>query len=66
VIALAYEVIYRAPMSTLFLGIHDTLKTTIEKRLEAMGKDMQERSAKDRDAGSIARKLEWMTERREH
>jgi len=63
-IALAYEVIYRAPVSTLFLGMHDTLKTTIEKRLAAMEEDLQGRSAKDSDAASIARRLEWLMERR--
>jgi hypothetical protein len=64
VIALAYEVIYRAPVSTLFLGMHDAVKTTIENRLAAMEEELQGRSAKDHDAGSIARRLEWMTERR--
>lgn len=65
-IALAYEVIYRAPVSTLFLGMHGAVTTAIENRLTAMEKDLQGRSAKDHDAGSIARKLEWMMERREH
>jgi hypothetical protein len=66
VIALAYEAIYRVPISTLFLGMHDAVKTTIENRLEAMEKEWQGRSANDQDAGSIARRLEWMVERREH
>jgi glycerol dehydrogenase-like iron-containing ADH family enzyme len=63
-IALAYEVIYRAPISTLFLGMHDAVKATIENRLANLEKDLQGRSATDHDAGSIARKLEWMTDRR--
>ena len=65
-IALAYEVIYRAPVSALFLGMHDGVKTTIEKRLAAMEEDLQGRSAKNSDAESIARRLEWLIERREH
>src|SRR5208282_4161442 len=64
-VALAYEVLYRAPASTLFLGMHDTVNTTVEKRVAAMEKDLQGRSAKNADADSIARKLEWMIERRE-
>src|ERR1019366_2329433 len=59
-IALAYEAIYRVPVSTLFLGMHDSVKTTIDKRLAAMEKDLQGRSAKNADAESIARKLEWI------
>jgi transcriptional regulator with XRE-family HTH domain len=64
-IALAYEAIYRVPVSTLFLGIHDSVKTTIEKRLTAMEKVLQGRGANDVGAESIARKLEWMMERRQ-
>lgn len=65
-IALAYEVIYRAPVATLFLGMHDTVKTAIEKRLAAMEEDLQGRSAESSDAESIARRLEWLMERRDH
>ncbi len=64
-IALAYEVLYRAPVSTLFLGMHDKVKTSVEERLTAMEKDLQGRSANNADAESIARKLEWIVERRE-
>src|ERR1035441_6564023 len=64
VIALAYEVIFRAPVATLFLGTRDAVKATIEKRLAGVEKDLQSRSAKEPDAGSIARRLEWLTERR--
>lgn len=64
-IALAYEAIYRVPVSTLFLGVYDSVKTTIEKRLAALEKDLQSRSANDANAESIARKLEWIMERRE-
>jgi len=65
-IALAYEVIYRVPVSTLFLGTHDVVKTTIEKRLADMEEDLQGRSATDSDATSIARRLEWLMQRRDH
>ena len=63
-IALAYEVIFRAPVATLFLGTHDAVKTTIEKRLAEMETDLQGRSAKEPDAEAIARRLEWLMERR--
>jgi DNA-binding XRE family transcriptional regulator len=65
-VAIAYEVLFRAPVSTLFLGTRDTVQATIEKRLAVMERDLQSRSANDADAESIARKLEWIVERREH
>src|ERR1700680_3498400 len=65
-IVLAYEVIYRAPVSTLFLGVHDAVKTTIEKRLTAMEEDLQGRTAKNSDAEAIARRLEWLMAQRNH
>jgi transcriptional regulator with XRE-family HTH domain len=64
-IALAYEAIYRVPVSTLFLGMHDTVRTTVEQRLATLEEELQGRSAKDHDAGSTAQKLEWLTERQE-
>jgi hypothetical protein len=66
VIALAYQVIFRVPVSTIFLGMHGGVETTIEKRLVEMEKSLQGRSAKEPDAESIARRLEWLMERREH
>ena len=63
-IALAYQVIYRVPVSTLFLGMHDAVKTTIEDRLTAMEESLQGRSGNDPDAASIAQTLEWLVERR--
>jgi transcriptional regulator with XRE-family HTH domain len=65
-IALAYQVIYQVPVSTLFLGVHDAVKATIENRLATMEESLQARSGKDPDAASIARTLEWLVERRDH
>ena len=64
-VALAYEVLYGAPVSTLFLGMHDEVRMIVEKRVVAMEEELQNRSAKDADAGAIAQKLEWIMERRE-
>lgn len=65
VIALAYEVIFRAPVSELFLGMHDGVETTIERRLAELENDLQGRSAEERCARSIAQRLEWLMNRRD-
>jgi transcriptional regulator with XRE-family HTH domain len=65
VIALAYEVIFQVPVSTLFLEIHDDMKIVIEERLGELESTLQDRSAAERSAGSIARRLEWLVNRRE-
>ena len=63
IIALCYQAIFRVPVSDLFPGHYEKTKRTIEERLAKMEHDLQQRSAKDRDAAMIARKLEWMWER---
>ena len=64
-IALAYESIFRVPVSTLFPGIHSGVKQTIEEKLAALEGELGRRSAKDRGAKAIAQKLTWLTERKE-
>ena len=63
IIALSYQAIFRVPVADLFPGHYETTKQRIEERLANMEHDLQQRSAKDRDAAMIARKLEWMWER---
>ena len=63
-IAVGYEVIFRAPISELFPGFYQTLEASIEERLADMEKELQESTAKGRRAASIARKLEWLWERK--
>lgn len=62
-IALCYQAIFRVPVADLFLGHYENTRRTIEERLAKMEHDLQQRSAKDRDAVMTARKLEWMWER---
>lgn len=64
IVALRYQAIYHVPVSDLFSGAYETEQQTIEDRLATMEDDLQQRSAKGRDAAVIARKLEWMWERR--
>src|SRR5947209_13674153 len=63
-IALAYEAIFRVPVSTLFPGIYEAVEQGIEMRLAILETMLQEKSAHDRDASTTARKLEWILARR--
>lgn len=63
-IALGYEAIFRAPISEIFPGLYQTVEASIEERLAEMEKNLQQSTTKGRKASSIARKLEWLWERR--
>jgi transcriptional regulator with XRE-family HTH domain len=63
-IALSYEVVYRMPISELFPGIYRTVEARIEEQLADLEEELQQSSAKGRQAAFIARKLEWLWERR--
>ncbi|MGD0904706.1 MAG: helix-turn-helix transcriptional regulator [Terracidiphilus sp.] len=63
IIALSYQAIFRVPVSDLFPGPYETTKRKIEERIAKMEHNLQQRSAKGRDAAMIARKIEWMWER---
>lgn len=62
--ALAYEVIFRVRVSTLFLSAHMDVKEATERRLAELEGNLRQRSAKDRDAKAVAHKLVWLKERR--
>jgi DNA-binding XRE family transcriptional regulator len=64
VVALSYEIIFRVPISEIFAGLRDEVEGHVEERLAAFENDLQQRSAKDRNANAIARKLMWLSERR--
>jgi transcriptional regulator with XRE-family HTH domain len=62
--ALAYESIFRVPVSAIFPGIHSDVKQAIEEKLAKFEVDLNGRSAKDRGAKVIAQKLIWLTKRK--
>lgn len=62
--AFGYEAIFRVPISELFPGIHQTVELGIEERLEKMEDELHQSTAKGREAAFIARKLEFLCERR--
>jgi DNA-binding XRE family transcriptional regulator len=62
--ALAYEVIFRVPVSTIFVGTHGSISRDIEDKLHQLEVELQNRSARDRDANIVAQKLMWLNERK--
>jgi transcriptional regulator with XRE-family HTH domain len=65
--ALGYEVIFQSSVSDLFPGLRETVETAIESTLvEFEGALLkQKHPARDSQALQIARKLQWLNERRE-
>ncbi len=64
-LALSYEIVYRAPISEIFAGLRDEIEEQVEGRLADLEMGLQQRSAKERDAIAIARKLEWFALRKD-
>jgi len=64
-IALSYEIIFRAPIHELFPGLYRSVEARIEKRLAEMETELGQSTAEGRKAAFIARKLEWLNERRD-
>lgn len=62
--ALAYEALFGKPISEMFPGLYRTVATGIEERLLHLEKLLQDSSVKGREAEPIARKLEFVCERR--
>lgn len=63
--ALAYEVIFRAPVSTLFPGIHVEVIRMMNGNLSAFEKELQQSSGKGRGASETAQKLIWLAQRKQ-
>ena len=62
--ALGYQAIFRIPISELFPGLYETVEAGIEEQLVKMEGELHESTAKGRGAIPIARKLEFLGERR--
>jgi transcriptional regulator with XRE-family HTH domain len=63
-IALAYEIIFQAPVGELFFGLRDTVEHVVEERIGDFKKALEQRDARGRFATRNARKLEWLATRR--
>jgi hypothetical protein len=62
--ALSYQAIFCVAIAELFPGFYEVVKQGIEERLAKMEEELQGSTAKGRKAAAIARKLEWLWERR--
>jgi DNA-binding XRE family transcriptional regulator len=62
--ALSYEAIFRVPISELFPGAYRVVLAGIEEQLASMEEALQQSTVKGRGAAIIARKLEFLCERK--
>ena len=63
-IALAYEAIFKVPVSGIFAGMHGNIRDDVESKLRALETELHNRSARDRGANFTAQKLVWLNERK--
>jgi DNA-binding XRE family transcriptional regulator len=63
-IALAYEALFRVPVSAIFTGFQATVAHAVEMNVAEFEKNLREASGKDRATGQTARKLQWLALRR--
>lgn len=62
--AISYEIVFNVPISKLLPGIYETVRGNVESRLTELETQLQESNANGRAAIPIARKLEWICERK--
>lgn len=62
--ALGYEAVFHVPIAELFPGLYLTVESGIEERLTRMESELEQRTDKGRNAAIIARKLEFLWERK--
>jgi transcriptional regulator with XRE-family HTH domain len=63
-VALGYEAVFRVPISVLFREAFESTKRDVEARLGKLTDVLRQSTATGRQAALIARKLEWMWERK--
>jgi transcriptional regulator with XRE-family HTH domain len=62
--ALGYQTIFHQPISEIFPGLYHTVAAGVEERLEQFEHELGKSNIKGRAAMPIARRLEWLAERR--
>lgn len=63
-VALSYHIVFSVPINELFPGLYETVQLNVEERLAEFENRLGESTAKGRKAKAVARKLEWLWERR--
>ena len=62
--ALGYQSVFREPISDIFPGLYHTVAAGVEELLEELEIELGKSTIKGRAALPIARRLEWLAERR--
>jgi transcriptional regulator with XRE-family HTH domain len=62
--ALGYEAVFKVPMSEIFPGLFTTVAAGIEEQLASLEGKLNEHTSGKSDAAAIARRLKWISERK--
>jgi DNA-binding XRE family transcriptional regulator len=62
-VALAYQEIFRVPVSAIFTGMHVTVAQAILRNLGAFEMELRQAGHAGRTASRAAQKLKWIAER---
>lgn len=63
-VALGFEIVFQVPVSEIFPGIRASVELAVEKELAAFESELQERSGRGPGAAAVARRLQWLSQRR--
>jgi len=63
--AFGYHIIFQVPMHSLFPGIYQDVRESVERRLRELEISLHGQTVKGPEAEAIARTLMWMMDRRE-
>jgi DNA-binding XRE family transcriptional regulator len=63
--ALGYGLIFRVPVSALFVGMHDSIRRDIEEKLQELETKLGNCPGDGPNAKLIAHKLVWLNERKD-
>jgi DNA-binding XRE family transcriptional regulator len=64
VVVLSYEALFGVPVRELYPRLYAVVRQGVEDRLAIMEHELQQVRVKGRQAVAIARKLEWLNERK--
>jgi transcriptional regulator with XRE-family HTH domain len=59
-IALAFEAIFKVPVTELFAGANDSIVGEIGTRIETLTAELQKRNDRGKEARHTARKVSWL------
>lgn len=63
-VALAFEILFRVPVSQIFAGVCETIGDATEEKLQELETKLQGRPGTGPTAAFTAKKLVWLTERK--